>query len=106
MMLPSHTLIERKSRQQVGKRNKGFILEMKILICDLRRAVQDIFCFWGGTSWVDSHLKSLAGMQFKSLEEPFSTGSCGPKSLKCGCHLGRKEHLVLFLPTRFKGSLS
>lgn len=53
---------------------------MKILVCDLRRAVQDIFCFWGGTSWVDSNLKSLAGMQFKSLEEPFSTGSRGPKA--------------------------
>ena len=57
-----------REKKQVEKKAKGikdFILEMKILICDLWRTVYlKIVGFCGGTFLVNFNFSSSAGVQF------------------------------------------
>lgn len=80
---------------------------MKILVCDLGRAVHLKASSASGEEppWsiliLDLHLVCSS----KSMEEPFLTGICGSgfQALKFGCHLGSGP--VWSLPTSFKCSL-
>ena len=71
-----HVLTERKD-----KKNKGFILEMKILICDLETAVYHKMPSDFGEELPQSVL--ILDLQLvcnsKSLDEPFVVGGCGAK---------------------------